>query len=100
MISRAMKEAFYRSMAMPMRVNGWVWRSFRAPASNGGVVRVHLGPGQKNYLDGWVNVDANLFTAKIDVWADLRNRLPFPDSSVDAFYSHHVIEHLPDNTLV
>ena len=50
----------------------------------------------KNYLPGWVNVDANLFTGKCDVWADLRNPLPFRDESVDVFYSHHVIEHLPD----
>ena len=48
---------------------------------------------------GWINVDANAFTGKCDVWADLRNRLPFRDASVDAFYSHHVIEHLPDHAL-
>lgn len=32
---------------------------------------VQLGPGQKNYIDGWVNVDANFVTAKIDIWADI-----------------------------
>ena len=57
---------------------------------------VQLGPGQKNYLPGWVNVDANIFTGKCDVWTDLRNPLPFRDATVNAFYSHHVIEHLPD----
>ncbi len=31
--------------------------------------------------------------------ADLRNKLPFRDNSVDVFYSHHVIEHLPDSSL-
>ena len=98
MISRALKETFYRSMGVPMRVNGWVYRTFRAPAS--GVVKVHLGPGQQKYLPGWVNVDANFISAKIDVWADIRNRLPFRDNTVDAFYSHHMIEHLPDNKLV
>ena len=30
------------------------------------------------------------------MWADLNNKLPFHDNSVDAFYSHHMIEHLPD----
>jgi predicted SAM-dependent methyltransferase len=57
---------------------------------------VQLGPGQGNYLEGWYNVDANFVTAKVDVWADLRHRLPFRDSTVDALYSHHVVEHLPD----
>jgi len=37
-----------------------------------------------------------MFTARCDVWSDLRNKLPFRASSVDAFYSHHVIEHLPN----
>ncbi len=62
-------------------------------------MRAHLGPGQRNYLAGWVNVDANFISAKIDIWADLRFALPFPDGSVDAFYSHHVVEHLPDRLL-
>jgi predicted SAM-dependent methyltransferase len=57
---------------------------------------VHLGPGQKNYLDGWINVDANAFTGKCDVWTDLRYPLPFHDATLDAVYSHHVIEHLPN----
>ena len=77
-----------------MRVNGALYRSFRAP--RGGPVKVQLGPGQKNYLPGWYNVDANIFTGKCDVWADLRNPLPFRPETVDVFYSHHVIEHLPD----
>jgi predicted SAM-dependent methyltransferase len=37
-----------------------------------------------------------MFTGKCDVWADLRNKLPFRDNTVDVFYSYHVIEHLPD----
>ncbi len=77
-----------------MWLNGMLYRNFRAPKS--GVVRVHLGPGQDKYLDGFVNVDANIFTGKADVWADLRNPLPFLNESVDCFYSHHTIEHLPN----
>ena len=73
-----------------MALNAWRHRNFSARA--GQTVRVHLGPGQKNYLPGWVNVDANFLTAKIDVWANLADPLPFPDASVDAIYSHHVIE--------
>jgi SAM-dependent methyltransferase len=87
---------FYQVAGPLMRLNGLIYMQFRAPRK--GTIKVHLGPGQNNYLDGWVNVDANMFTGKCDVWADLRNRLPFHDASIDACYSHHVVEHLPDIT--
>lgn len=80
-----------------MKFNGWVYRTFLSPKS--GVVKVHLGPGRQKYLPGWINVDANFLTAKCDVWADLRNKLPFRNASVDVFYSHHVVEHLEDGLL-
>lgn len=47
-------------------------------------------------MQGWINIDANMFTGKCDIWADLRNPLPFHDQTIDAVYSHHMIEHLPD----
>jgi SAM-dependent methyltransferase len=93
-ISRRVKAIYYAAMAPLLRLNAVLYRVLRAPRE--GLVRVQLGPGQRNYLNGWINVDANKFTARCDVWADLRNPLPFRDRSVDAFYSHHVIEHLPD----
>jgi predicted SAM-dependent methyltransferase len=87
-------------MLIPMRMSAWAYQTFLAPRSgNQSVVRVHLGPGQQGYKPGWINVDANFISARIDVWADLRNRLPFRNNSVDVFYSHHVIEHLPDRCL-
>lgn len=98
MISKQLRATYYAAMAYPMRLNGVVYRAFRAPTS--GTIKVHLGPGQQNYLKGWINVDANFITAKCDVWADLRNKLPFRDNTVSAFYSHHVIEHLPDSLLM
>ncbi len=97
MLSRNVKIAFYFCLGPAMKLNGSLYRVFRAPRS--GLVKVHLGPGQKNYLVGWINIDANIFSGKCDVWADLRNRLPFYDETVDAIYSHHVIEHLPDTLL-
>ena len=97
MISRQLKSAFYYLLGPVMKLNGSRYRILSAPERNNQKqVLVHLGPGQKNYIDGWINVDANFLTAKIDVWADLRNELPFRENSVDFFYSHHVIEHLPD----
>jgi SAM-dependent methyltransferase len=47
-------------------------------------------------MPGWINIDANMFSGKCDVWADLRYPLPFHDSTVDAAYSHHMIEHPPN----
>ena len=96
MLSRKAKATFYALTGPIMALNGWIWRRFRAPGTDDGPLRVHLGPGQKNYLPGWVNIDANMFTGKCDIWADLRNPLPFRDGFVDAVYSHHVAEHLPD----
>ena len=97
MISRQLKALYYAILSVPMRLNATFYRCVRAPSS--GIVKVHLGPGTRNYLQGWINVDANAFTARIDVWADIGHGLPFRDNTVDAIYSHHVIEHLPDQFL-
>ncbi|MGV3660331.1 MAG: class I SAM-dependent methyltransferase [Prosthecobacter sp.] len=97
MISRQAKASFYLALGPLMRLNSLIYKIFRAPVSGASEnVRVQLGPGQRHYLEGWINVDANMFTARCDVWADISERLPFRDASVDAIYSHHVIEHLPD----
>jgi SAM-dependent methyltransferase len=93
MLSRNAKAAFYAAAGPFMSINAVLYRHLRAPKN--GPLKVHLGPGQKKYIDGWVNVDANMFTGKCDVWADLRNPLPFHSGSIEAIYSHHVIEHLP-----
>jgi SAM-dependent methyltransferase len=97
MISRQAKALFYRAAGPLMRINGAIYKTFCAPASGGAdKMRVQLGPGQRHYLEGWINVDANMFTARCDVWSDISAHLPFRDASVDAIYSHHVIEHLPN----
>jgi predicted SAM-dependent methyltransferase len=95
MISRKLKAYYYTCFHYPMRINAFRHRVF----AKQNVGKVQLGPGQKNYLNGWTNVDANIFTAKIDIWADISGKLPFRSETVDAFYSHHVIEHLPDAKL-
>ena len=94
MLSRSAKSLFYAFSGPLMRVNGVFYRALRAPKTND--TRVHLGPGQTKYLEGFVNLDANIFTGKADVWVDLRNPLPFRNDSIKAAYSHHMIEHLPN----
>jgi predicted SAM-dependent methyltransferase len=101
MLPRWVKAFYYQAMALPMGANAWTYQHFFAPQK--GQVKVHLGPGKRKhgkYLEGWTNVDANLFTARIDVWADFTRSVPFRSGSVDAFYSHHVVEHLPDTLIV
>src|SRR5260221_14148584 len=93
MLSRFIKASFYKVAGPLMWLNGSVYRAFRAPRS--GAPKVHLGPGKKNYLAGWINVDANMFTGKCDVWTDFTYRLPFRDGTIEALYSHPVIEPLP-----
>lgn len=99
MLPRKVKSLYYSVASVPMAASGRLYKTFLAPRS--GTVRVQLGPGQQNHLDGWINVDANIFSAKTrpEVWANLLDPLPFHDGTVDAFYSHHVIEHLPDADL-
>lgn len=96
MLSRQVKAAYFALMRYPMRVNALRYRLFPVSST---ACRVQLGPGQEHYLNGWVNVDANFLTAKVDIWADISGKLPFRTGTVDAFYSHHVIEHLPDSSL-
>jgi len=98
MLPRALKQFFYDTTWPLMRLNGVIYRNFRASGAvkKNSPLRLHLGPGQKAYLQNWINIDANMFTAKCDIWLDLRDRLPLSDGSVDPIYSHHVVEHLPD----
>ena len=95
MLPRWVKSTYYFILSPLMRINAARHRIMPRFESSP-LKLVHLGPGQEKYLKGWINVDANLVSSKVDIWADLRFKLPFPDSSVDAIYSHHMIEHLPN----
>jgi predicted SAM-dependent methyltransferase len=97
MLAGIIKRLYYLLLKYPMKFNGWFYKNFQCPASG---LKVHLGPGKANYINGWLNVDANLITAKIDLWSNLLDPLPFRPESVDIFYSHHVVEHLPDSHLI
>ena len=57
-----------------------------------GLSHLHLGCGATR-LPGWLNI--NLFGTNADVFLDLREQMPFPDSSVSAIFHEHLLEHLP-----
>ena len=96
MIPFWLKRCYYTTLWLPMRINGTLYRIARQPNEP---ICVHLGCGQAHYISGWVNVDANILSAHPDVWANLLDPLPFRKNSVKVFYSHHMIEHLPDRFL-
>ena len=93
-MKRWAKALFYNLASPIMRLNSLKYK-FVKKRPNSNLIKLHLGPGKKNYIPGWINIDANMFTGKCDMWLDLRYPLPFNDSSVDYCYSHHMIEHLP-----
>lgn len=95
MLKRWQKILFYIVASPFMGVNALIYRRIFSPKSqNTNIIKVHLGPGRKKYIPGWINVDVNKFTGKCDVWANFNNSIPFRNDSIDAVYSHHVIEHL------
>jgi predicted SAM-dependent methyltransferase len=63
-------------------------------------IRLHLGCGGL-YKKGWINIDTQLSRAAL--WVDIKERmylmwdlrrgLPFPDNSVQAIFSEHLLEH-------
>lgn len=63
--------------------------------TNNEKIMLHIGCGT-NYKQGWINIDNNSDRniKKLDLNWDLRNKLPFPDNSVDFIYNEHFLEHL------
>jgi len=69
---------------------------YRTPPPEG--FALHLGCGP-HYIPGMINADGNRFR-KLDLWLDLRNRLPFPDRSAHLVWCSHTLEHLfPEDAL-
>jgi SAM-dependent methyltransferase len=57
-------------------------------------MRVDLGCGNRK-MKGTLGVDT-VRVPGVDVVADLNSGLPFRESSVDAIYSYHILEHVDD----
>ena len=94
MIRQSIKDVYFQSVRYLSLPSTWLAKvryRLDGPRRPEGFY-VHLGCGFK-YLDGMINADGNIFR-KIDLWQDLRNRLPFPDRSCRLVYSSHTIEHL------
>lgn len=95
MIRQQIKDVLFslnRVAVMPNQY-GLARLRFRKPPPEGWAV--HLGCGE-TYIQGLINCDGNAMR-KIDLWLDLRNRLPFPDGSCSLVYCSHTIEHMfPD----
>jgi len=94
MLKRWQKDLFYKISSPLMKMNSFKHKYINNNKSD--LKKIHLGPGKKNYIEGWINIDANMFSGKCDMWLDLRFPLPFKESSINHCYSHHMIEHLPD----
>ncbi len=53
-------------------------------------IKLELGAGENRGIDGWTYADVN---ENCDLTLDLTRPFPFPDSSVQAIYSSHLLEH-------
>ena len=101
MKSQRLKDTYF-SLVRPVTKVNYIFHRWLSqfPSNNNHKdgIWVNLGSGKK-YLDGFVNIEGNLFYKK-DIWLDIRNGLPFPDNSVDALYACHLFEHFYVSELV
>ena len=76
-ITSSLKSAYFLFLGPVMRINSYIYKRFFSPSKSKKKYFVQLGPGKTNYLDGWINVDSNIISGKLDVWCDLKYGLPF-----------------------
>lgn len=94
MLPQQVKDLYFAANRWLVRPNTLVAR-FRYRRPDGDGLYLHVGCGE-TYIPGMINIDGNV-ARKIDLWLDLRNRLPFPDRSAAFIYCAHTLEHLfPD----
>jgi len=56
------------------------------------IILLEIGAGNKKGTNGWTTLDT---VRGADLQWDLRNGIPFPDSSIDKIYTSHTFEHIP-----
>jgi predicted SAM-dependent methyltransferase len=97
MLPQNVKDALFAVNRLAVAPNHWLWRTrFKVNGKKHLCVNLGCGPHR---VEGMLNCDGNLFN-KIDLWLDLRRRLPFPDESVAVAYCSHTLEHLfPEDAL-
>ena len=57
-------------------------------------VRLHLGCGSV-HLDGYINIDIELWSSACDLAADATDLRMFKDNSVEHIFTHALLEHIP-----
>lgn len=93
MIDQRNRDIYASLMLLPNKLNFLFQKLIVWPLSRNklSLLHLHLGCG-KQYLEGFINIDANIFGRK-DMWLDIRNGFPFKDNSVDSVYAHMLFEH-------
>ncbi len=97
MISQRIKNLYLQTLGTASFVNLCYWRLRQHLGNRRRPLFLNLGSGEK-YIDGLINIDANLFLKK-DLWLDVRWGLPFLDDSVQAIYTCHTLEHFDFRTV-
>jgi predicted SAM-dependent methyltransferase len=76
-------------------ISALLYPFYRIKFINSKNLKVQLGSGHKT-LAGWINIDGNPTVSKA-LYYDIRNKLPFPNESVNILFASNVLEHFyPD----
>lgn len=98
MLSQSLKDILFGAARLASKPSAWLKRRELERLRDPEGLYIHLGCGP-HYIPGMINCDGNLLR-RIDLWLDLRNRLPFADESACVVYCSHTLEHLlPEDAL-